>query len=545
MAVKFIDDCSDSTQDLSLWDATSGTVATDSGTSVTGGRSIKFTSSVAGAQAWAKASSVINGTSGRLNFNYKNTDLPATSEVPIIFMDDSLETSAMTLNVSTTGKLQLGKWITVGQTYTVLGSAGATTIGTGWRRICMCWTISSTTVNEFRVYLDGVLEITASNIVLPVTAFIHLYIGWLKTGDGNSKVGNFDDIYHDDSSSLADTGDIHVTAKRPFANGTANAWTTQIGAGGSGYGSGHSSQVNERPLSQTNGWSLAAAGASLTEEYNIESASTGDVDLTGKRIRAVFGWVFTKVSAGSTNSIMVDGTLTNFTNTTSAKPFRQLSPNPTTYPTGTGTDIGIKSATSSTHSLYECGILVAYIQPITATPGVLALTTTKFAPLVSTPRLVTVGKLGLVLATFIPKAIVGTVSVPGVKNLVTTKFTPNILLPKLSTPSKLALILTEFAPVIGAPNPITVTPGTRSLILTTYIPTAHISLDQRAVPGTAHLVITRYRPQILLPFPIGGNSSLLVINEDYLANLQEYFELNWGNFWLIDDYVPLVMLDQD
>ena len=58
-----------------------------------------------------------------------------------------------------------------------------------------------------------------------------------------------------------DPGAILVTAKRPFTNGTTeDGFTTQIGASGSGYGSGHTPQVNERPLSQTNGWSVIGAG---------------------------------------------------------------------------------------------------------------------------------------------------------------------------------------------------------------------------------------------------------------------------------------------
>ncbi|WP_323162301.1 hypothetical protein, partial [Pseudomonas fluorescens] len=79
----------------------------------------------------------------------------------------------------------------------------------------------------------------------------------------------------DDSSALTDPGNIWVAAKRPNANGTTNGFTTQIGSGGSGYGSGHSPQVNERALSTTNGWSMVGAGAAVTEEYNIESKSTG------------------------------------------------------------------------------------------------------------------------------------------------------------------------------------------------------------------------------------------------------------------------------
>ncbi len=76
-----------------------------------------------------------------------------------------------------------------------------------------------------------------------------------STTISTSGVAYFDDIYVDNGSDLSDPGNVHVTAKRPGSNGLSNGFATQIGSGGSGFGSGHAPQVNERPLSNTNGWS--------------------------------------------------------------------------------------------------------------------------------------------------------------------------------------------------------------------------------------------------------------------------------------------------
>src|SRR6185436_9856514 len=119
------------------------------------------------------------------------------------------------------------------------------------------------------------------------------------------------DHYVDSSASLTDTGNIWVTAKRPNANGTTNGFTTQIGSGGSGYGTGHSPQVNERVLSTTNGWSMVGAGSAVTEEYNIESAAAGDIDISSANYVDVMGWVYASSLVNETASIIVNGVSSN------------------------------------------------------------------------------------------------------------------------------------------------------------------------------------------------------------------------------------------
>ena len=170
----------------------------------------------------------------------------------------------------------------------------------------------------------------------------------------------YSDHYIDNSNALTDPGNIWVTAKRPNANGTTNDFVTQIGIAGSGYGTGHSPQVNERALSTTNGWSIVAVAAT-TEEYNIESAGTGDIDITGATIVDYVGWVYTSALISETGSIIVNNATSNISITSTNTMFTAVAGS-TTYPAGTGTDIGeITSATATTVSLYECGIMIAYI----------------------------------------------------------------------------------------------------------------------------------------------------------------------------------------
>ena len=72
------------------------------------------------------------------------------------------------------------------------------------------------------------------------------------------------------------------------------------------------------------------------------------------------GWVRTKALIAETGSIIVNNVSTSISITTAIAMFLKMAGS-TTYPAGTGTDIGeITSATATTVSLYECGIQFAY-----------------------------------------------------------------------------------------------------------------------------------------------------------------------------------------
>lgn len=293
------------------------------------------------------ANSVIADSGGRFSFYIYLVALPAAN-ASIISAGTPFK-----IRLSTAGVIQL--W---NQTPAQIGTDGSTLSTGRWYRISLSYTITSTTINRFELFVDGVSSISITNATIG------------STGTANFTVGNIDtdtslnfrssDHYIDDSNSLTDTGDIWVTAKRPNANGNTNGFTTQIGSGSSGYGSGHSPQVNERAVSTTNGWSMIGAGSAITEEYNIENSSTGDINISSDTLVDFMGWVFASSLSSETGSIILAGVSSNISLTSSAKVFTKMAGS-TTYPAG-GTDIGIITTTAlTTVSLYECGVIIAYI----------------------------------------------------------------------------------------------------------------------------------------------------------------------------------------
>ncbi len=103
-----------------------------------------------------------------------------------------------------------------------------------------------------------------------------------------------------------------------------------------------------------------------TEEYTIEAASVGDINITGATIVDYMGWISAGASTSVTGSIVVGGSASNVSLTTTITLFTKVKGS-TTYPAG-GTDIGMVSSGSvGTDSLYECGIIVAYIPAVVST----------------------------------------------------------------------------------------------------------------------------------------------------------------------------------
>ncbi len=290
-----------------------------------------------------------SGTRGSV-FIYLNA-LPSSTTTIISYRNNG--GNAIAVRLTSGGVLQLWN-AAVAQ----VGSNGST-LSTGvWYRLCVAYTVTSTTINEIRLFKDGTIDISVTNGTFAGTGFDRLRIGNVST---NSTLDiRTSDLYVDNSSALTDTGQIWVTAKRPNANGTTNGFTTQIGSGGSGYGTGHSPQVNERALSTTNGWSIVGAGSAVTEEYNIENLATGDINLTGAVIIDYMGWVSAKTLSAETASIIVNNVTSNISLTTTITVFTKIAGS-ASYPAGTGTDIGIITTTAlTTVSLYEAGIIVAY-----------------------------------------------------------------------------------------------------------------------------------------------------------------------------------------
>lgn len=353
MAVTFLEPGGDADFTLAttngFWRFQAAAVATDF---VHGGhqKSIKFGANVT--DRTFSGNNIMADAGTRMSFYIYLVALPnaAANFWTVSKLDDS--TRVINFKLTAAGVLQLF------ETTAQIGTDGATLATGQWYRISIAWTITSTTVNRFEVFVNGVSSISVTNATLTNTLTNNFGIGNLApnlTLDFRTS-----DHYIDNSNSLTDTGDVWVTAKRPNANGTANNFNTQIGAGGSGYGSGHSPQVNERPLSATNGWSVVAVAAT-TEEYNIEGQATGDISTSGGTIIDYLGWVSTSTLNAETASIIVNNVTSNINITTTTTMFTKIAGS-ATYPAGTGTDIGMVTTNlATTVSLYECGIVVAFI----------------------------------------------------------------------------------------------------------------------------------------------------------------------------------------
>lgn len=344
-----------------MWNVAAGVpaVATDfvHGTHI---KSIKYPASA----QLATAAGVLSDAGSRASAYFYFNAFPANPNSSFIMGSYNAGISAFPwiLNITTGGVLRL-----FNSASTQIGSNGPTlSLGT-WYRISVAYTITSTSVNRFEVFVNGVSAISVTNATLGTIITSRLFFANISDASLDMRTS---DHYADNVSSLADTGNVWVTAKRPFANGTLNEFTTQVGVGGSGYGSGHTPQVNERPISSTNGWSISTT-TKKTEEYTIESRSQGDIDITGATIVDFAGWMYASVDSTAdspVHNIIVAGVATAKTMTTNPAVYIQVAGS-TTYPAG-NTDIGMDGQyTTNAHvtRLLECGIMVAYLPTTTYT----------------------------------------------------------------------------------------------------------------------------------------------------------------------------------
>lgn len=356
MNITFLESGSDATQDLSFWTSTSGTVASATDQSYTGGRSIKgSTGNPAVPAIVISKGGILSDAGSRISFRVRYSAW--TAGVDVFRVYDSSNAQVFTIVRDTaTGVLKSG---------TILGSTALS--ANTWYRISVAYTITNTSTFRIKVYLNGVLEIDRTTTALPRVNSDRFAIV-TGSGLGTNQNGWFDDFYVDDVSDYSDTGDIRVTAKRPYSNGTTNDFSTQIGSGNSGYGSGHADEVNEQPLSTTNGWSMVGAGSAVTEEYNVEEGNLGDVNTANVFVIGCMGWLYASSAVSETGQIIVNGETSNIALTSTNTLF--LAPStPGLRPQHAGEDIGIITDTTlTTVSLYEAGILIAYLQePSTAT----------------------------------------------------------------------------------------------------------------------------------------------------------------------------------
>jgi concanavalin A-like lectin/glucanase superfamily protein len=352
----FMEPGTDATQDISFWNVATGTFTSDATVFFSGSRSLRIEGNAANS---IRRTGVMADAGRRMTFRFRTTVIPSAG-VTFMTVQNSGGSAVFQLLLTAAGNLQI--------TAPGGGSTqGSTTLAVNtWYRIAFAFTVTSPTVYAVRLYIEGKLE-----AVIPVTGTLtNTGCDRLQFGNTtNSGTGNyfyFDDIFVDDGTDLGDPGNIIITCKRPIANGALNEWTTQIGSGGSGVGTGHAPQVNERPLSTLNGWSITNA-AKKTEVYTIEGAAAGDLDITPAKYSIVdyMGWVSAKVGVANTGNIIVNGVATNINLTTAYLAYFKAA-GATTYPSGTSA-IGMDTNTiNALFSLAECGIMVALVSNVAA-----------------------------------------------------------------------------------------------------------------------------------------------------------------------------------
>lgn len=353
---KFMEPGGDATYDNSLWDtvnSTAFTVVTDfvHGTHIKSFKHAPSTNQVA-----ISKNTALLDAGGRLSFYIYFSALPsANAEIGGL---NSGSSRANPFRITTAGKLQM--W---NGTLAQIGIDGTHIFNTGqWYRISIAYTKTDTTHDRFEVFVNGESDISITNATISANPMTTVWLGSLSTDAALDF--RWSDIYTDDSTTLIDTGDVWVTAKRPNANGTTNGFT---GSGaGSGYGTGNSIYVNERALSTGSLVSKIGAGSAVTEEYNIENKTTGDINIdtlftTGSTIIDTEAWAYMSSLASETVQFILNGVSTAQAITSTNTMYTKFAGS-TTYPAGTGADVGITTDTSlTTVSLFETGVIVAFI----------------------------------------------------------------------------------------------------------------------------------------------------------------------------------------
>lgn len=376
-AVTFAESGTDGTQGFNLYAGAPFTSGTGTFTSVTdrqhtGPRSMKAVDAAANDNANAQSpDGVVADAGGRVCFWLNTSQATPSVATSLLSVRNSGGSFNYALGVSTSNKVVL-------QILGASAKTGTVTIAIStWYEICVTQVITSSASYTVKVFVNGTLDVTGTqadgNMTNTVSTRFHL--GPQTNGAISSFTATsagtwwFDDVYSDNSAANTDPGLVLVTAKRPFSNGTANAFTTrQLGTTDSGYGTGHAPKVNERPIAD-NGWGVLNT-AVATEEYNIEGQSVGDVDITGRTIVGYMGWIRARVDSTSNtpvHHIIINNVATTKTMSTATSTFEQLVTS-ATFPAGTGTDIGMDAQyTTTAHNtnFTESGLEFAYLQAST------------------------------------------------------------------------------------------------------------------------------------------------------------------------------------
>lgn len=317
-----------------------------------GPRSIACTDGT-GYSSVGRTNLITNGA-GRFTAYFRFGTLPNTQAA--FLGKGNTDNFNLAVGINSSGKLIIVT--SSANTYTTLATGTTTLSINTWYRVSLTYEITSSTVNEARVYLNGNQEVSELNGTLSTNFYPDIAVGWLSSpgATGGNKTIYVDNIYADDSAGLADTGDVLVTAKLPNTVNN-NSFNTTGGTGA----------VNERPLSETNNKSHTAT-STVAQDYNIQTLSVGDVDLTGKTILSRQAWIWAKKGSGGAGSpkLIAEGVDNTITLGTSYALFT-VTNDGSSYPTQANA-IGMKSSGAAADTfLAEAGMLIAYSPNISIT----------------------------------------------------------------------------------------------------------------------------------------------------------------------------------
>lgn len=290
MTILFMESGSDATQGLEFYSIASGGVSSSTEWSKTGPRSVKLLNSIS--QTLTEFSYPAGTNDGRISIWIKMNSATPLSRGELISFKSGANRSLL-ISRDSSNRLEVSEAGTPVTTGSTLNNSGV-------YHLAVAWTRTSSSVNELRIWVNGVLDITLSNTTWSIYGDI-IVLGVGSNATSGLPYGYFDDVYMDDVSDLSFPGDIRVTAKLPAALNTNN-FDTLIGSATNRY-----DYVSERPLSTGKG--IQHAGTSdVQENFGIQGAATGDVDVSNKALIGYCGWVYGKRGDYDTNFVKSLGT---------------------------------------------------------------------------------------------------------------------------------------------------------------------------------------------------------------------------------------------
>lgn len=335
----------------------------DSGTVLgTNPRSWKMTTGAGGTETNAYVDGVAANAGRRISFWAYFPALPG-SGTPFASVATSGGTELVTIGLNSDGSIYIGA---AGTGSFGGSSAGAVTVNT-WMRFTLSYTITNTTTYSIAAFINGVASGTISNTGTMTSGTTNrLYLKASASG-GNNWIVYFDQPYIDDGTNLADVCSAGYTrkqtAKLPAANNTGN-FEVNIGANPAN----RYTNMNERPLSTTNGWRRSLT-AQTQENYTLQSSSAGDVDISGSGIVLVArtAWIYCQSFGGvglGTPGIVDNGSVTGVSFTRNVDVLVTTITDSSSYPSNAA-GIGMQSGGTANDTLfYECGTIIVYDEPM-------------------------------------------------------------------------------------------------------------------------------------------------------------------------------------